>query len=128
MIDLDHFKHVNDTYGHPAGDRVLRSLSHLLKQRLRSYDIISRYGGEEFVVVLPNTELTVAQKIMDELRIAFSEIKHYHESGTFSCQFSCGLSSFPDFKNEKSLGNEADKALYEAKESGRNKVVCRKNQ
>ena len=126
MIDLDLFKYVNDTYGHPAGDRVLKSLAHLLKQRLRSYDIISRYGGEEFVVILPNTDLAIAQKIMDELRIAFSEINHYHEDGGFTCQFSCGISSFPDFKNETALGNEADKALYEAKESGRNKVICRK--
>jgi diguanylate cyclase (GGDEF)-like protein len=126
MLDLDYFKQVNDTYGHPAGDRVLKSLAHLLKQRLRGYDIIGRYGGEEFVVILPNTELLAAQKIMDKLRIAFSEINHYHENGNFTCHFSCGISSFPDFKNENILSNEADKALYEAKESGRNKVVCRK--
>lgn len=127
MIDIDLFKKVNDTYGHPAGDRVLKSLANLLKQRLRGYDIISRYGGEEFVIVLPSTNLDIAQKIMNELRIAFSEINHYHEKGSFKCQFSCGISSFPDFNNSISLSNEADKALYEAKESGRNKVVCRKN-
>lgn len=126
MLDLDFFKRVNDTYGHPAGDRVLKSLAHLLKQRLRGYDIIGRYGGEEFIVILPNTKLSAAQKIMDKLRIAFSEINHYHESGNFNCHFSCGISSYPDFNNENSLSNEADKALYEAKESGRNKVVCRK--
>lgn len=127
MLDIDFFKKVNDTYGHPAGDRVLKSLANLLKQRLRSYDIISRYGGEEFVVILPSTDLEVAEKIMNKLRIAFSEISHYHENGSFNCQFSCGISSFPDFNNTIALGNEADKALYEAKESGRNKVVCRKN-
>ncbi|WP_338027242.1 GGDEF domain-containing protein [Colwellia maritima] len=67
----------------------------------------------------------MAENIMNKLRIAFSEIKHHHENGEFSCQFSCGIASFPDFDNIISLGNEADKALYEAKESGRNKVVCR---
>ncbi len=127
MLDIDHFKHVNDTYGHPAGDRVLKSLANLLKQRLRSYDIISRYGGEEFVVILPNTTLDEAEKIMDKLRIAFSEIKHYHDKGGFSCQFSCGVTAFPDFSSGISLSNEADKALYQAKASGRNKVVSREN-
>jgi diguanylate cyclase (GGDEF)-like protein len=125
MLDLDFFKQVNDTYGHPAGDRVLKSLAHLLKQRLRGYDIIGRYGGEEFIVILPNTELSAAHKIMDKLRVAFSEINHYHENGNFNCYFSCGISSYPDFKNESSLCAEADKALYDAKESGRNKVVCK---
>tara|TARA_R110001592_G_scaffold82044_5_gene243188 strand:+ start:1988 stop:3685 length:1698 start_codon:yes stop_codon:yes gene_type:complete len=127
MLDIDFFKQVNDTYGHPAGDRVLKSLANLLKQRLRSYDIIGRYGGEEFVIILPNTALEVAEIIMNKLRIAFSEISHYHENGGFSCQFSCGISSFPDFNNDIALGNEADKALYEAKKSGRNKVICRKS-
>jgi diguanylate cyclase (GGDEF)-like protein len=126
MLDIDFFKKVNDTYGHPAGDRVLKSLANLLKQRLRGYDIISRYGGEEFVVILPNTKLEAAQKIMNKLRVAFSEINHYHENGSFKCQFSCGISSFPNFTDSISLSNEADKALYEAKETGRNKVICRK--
>lgn len=125
MLDLDFFKRVNDNYGHPAGDRVLKSLANLLKTRLRNYDIVGRYGGEEFVVILPNTTLKIAENIMNKLRIAFSEIKHHHENGAFSCQFSCGIASFPDFDNVILLGNEADKALYEAKESGRNKVVCR---
>lgn len=127
MLDLDCFKQVNDTYGHPAGDRVLKSLANLLKQRLRKYDIVGRYGGEEFVVILPNTNLETARNIMNKLRIAFSEINHNHENGTFNSQFSCGISAFPDFTNTISIGNEADKALYEAKEGGRNKVVCRKN-
>jgi diguanylate cyclase (GGDEF)-like protein len=127
MLDIDLFKHVNDTYGHPAGDRVLKSLANLLKQRLRGYDIIGRYGGEEFVVILPSTTLETAEMIMNKLRVAFSEINHFHEKGGFNCQFSCGITSFPDFKNGIALGNEADKALYEAKESGRNKVICRKS-
>jgi diguanylate cyclase (GGDEF)-like protein len=127
MIDIDLFKKVNDTYGHPAGDRVLKSLANLLKQRLRGYDIIGRYGGEEFVVILPSTNLELAGMIMNKLRIAFSEINHFHENGSFSCQFSCGITSFPDFKSGIALGNEADKALYEAKETGRNKVVCKKS-
>ena len=127
MLDIDLFKNVNDNYGHPAGDRVLKSLANLLKQRLRSYDIIGRYGGEEFVIILPNTNLKEAQNLMNNLRVAFSEIEHYHESGNFKCQFSCGISSYPDFHNEMHLSNEADKALYQAKESGRNKIVCKKS-
>jgi diguanylate cyclase (GGDEF)-like protein len=127
MLDIDHFKHVNDTYGHPAGDRVLKSLANLIKQRLRGYDSIGRYGGEEFVVILPNTDIESAYIIMDELRIAFSQINHYNESGNFSCQFSCGITYFPDFECGINLTLEADKALYKAKESGRNKVVCRTN-
>lgn len=124
MLDIDFFKQVNDTYGHPTGDRVLKSLANLLKQRLRSYDIIGRYGGEEFVIMLPNTPLATAENVMNKLRIAFSEINHNHENGQFSCQFSCGIASYPDFNTAIALGNEADKALYEAKNSGRNKVVC----
>jgi diguanylate cyclase (GGDEF)-like protein len=127
ILDIDHFKHVNDTYGHPVGDRVLKNFSNLLKQRLRGYDIIGRYGGEEFVVILPNTEIQVAQTIMDKLRVTFSELIHYNENGGFSCQFSCGITSFPDFKSGIFLIDQADKALYEAKKSGRNKVVCRKS-
>ena len=127
MLDLDFFKRVNDNYGHPTGDRVLKSLANLLKTRLRNYDVAGRYGGEEFVVILPSTNLESAEDIMNKLRIAFSEISHFHENGGFSCQFSCGITSFPDFENTIALSNEADKALYEAKESGRNKVVCRKN-
>lgn len=126
MLDIDHFKHVNDTYGHPTGDRVLKSLSGLLRQRLRISDSISRYGGEEFVAILPNTSAADAKKLMDSIREDFSAIKQQGEDGVeFYCAFSCGISCFPAADNATALINMADKLLYEAKESGRNRVVMK---
>jgi len=123
MLDIDFFKHVNDNYGHPAGDRVLKSLANMFKQRLRQYDTIGRYGGEEFAVILPNTDAATAKMLMDHLRVSFSKISHYSVEGDFSCNFSCGIASFPEFKSGSVMNDEADKALYVAKESGRNRVV-----
>lgn len=127
MIDLDFFKHVNDHYGHPAGDSVLKSIANLFKQRLRTYDIVGRYGGEEFIIILPNTDLSTAKKIVDVIRTRFSKLVHYCEQEDFRCTFSCGIASYPEFRNEKTISEEADKALYQAKEAGRNKVVCAKS-
>lgn len=124
MLDIDHFKHVNDTYGHPTGDRVLKSLSGLLRQRLRISDSISRYGGEEFVVILPNTTAVQAKQLMDLIRVDFSAIKQQsEEGGDFQCAFSCGISCFPTADNSTALINTADKLLYEAKENGRNRII-----
>ena len=126
MIDIDRFKTVNDTYGHPAGDRVIKSLSTLLRQRLRRTDIIGRYGGEEFAVILDDTEADKALIILDEIRVNFSVIKHQAEGKEFYSTFSCGIAAFPQCPDENSLANTADKALYEAKNSGRNRVILKK--
>lgn len=123
MIDIDRFKSVNDTYGHLTGDRVLKSLSRMLQDRLRKTDTIGRYGGEEFGVILFNASLDVATKIMDDLREAFSQIVHHSANGDFQVTFSCGLSGYPELEDAKLIGDTADKALYRAKETGRNKVV-----
>lgn len=123
MLDIDHFKHVNDSYGHPAGDRVLKSLANMFKQHLRPYDTIGRYGGEEFVVILPNTDVRMAKVIMDKLRVMFSEISHFSDGVPFCCKFSCGVAAYPDFDTGAVLNDEADKALYVAKKGGRNLVV-----
>ncbi len=123
MLDIDHFKHVNDNYGHPAGDRVLKSIANMFKQRVRQYDSVGRYGGEEFVVIFPNTDASTAKLIMDKLRVNFNKISHFSEAGEFFCSFSCGISSFPDFDTGTALNDEADKALYESKEGGRNQVI-----
>jgi diguanylate cyclase (GGDEF)-like protein len=123
MIDLDHFKSVNDTYGHAAGDRVLRSLAHLLKKRLRHHDIVGRYGGEEFSVVLPATTGTMALKIMDELRADFAMVLHQSNDADFSVTFSCGIADFPRFETLGEISEAADKALYQAKQEGRNRVI-----
>ncbi|MDX2271145.1 MAG: diguanylate cyclase [Cyanobacteriota bacterium] len=123
MIDLDHFKSVNDSYGHAAGDRVLKSLSRLLQQRLRKTDTIGRYGGEEFAVILPDTDGEAALKILDDIRIKFSQVRQQAEDATFSSTFSCGIAVYPEFKDVSYLKMAADKALYRAKHQGRNQLV-----
>ncbi|TFG59654.1 MAG: diguanylate cyclase, partial [Spirochaetales bacterium] len=123
MIDVDHFKKVNDSYGHLTGDNVLKGLAKLLRERLRVTDIIGRYGGEEFGVVLLNTSLENAWKIMDEIRINFSQIRQLADMQEFFVTFSCGIASCSDFKSTGAINEAADKALYSAKEGGRNKVT-----
>jgi len=123
MIDLDHFKNVNDTYGHLTGDTVLKSLSRLLQDRLRKSDIIGRYGGEEFGVILFNTSLENARAIMNEIRESFALIRHQFGGKEFYVSFSCGLAGFPTHDTANGLSEAADRALYEAKETGRNRVV-----
>ncbi|MFC6855731.1 diguanylate cyclase [Marivibrio halodurans] len=123
ILDLDHFKLVNDTYGHPAGDRVLRALAHLLKQRLRVSDVIGRYGGEEFAIALPDTSVEQALPVLDEIRVAFAEMPQHHEGGTFHVTFSAGLAAFPRSEDSARLTDAADRALYRAKAAGRDRVV-----
>ena len=123
MLDLDSFKNVNDTYGHSAGDRVIKSLSSMLRKRLRNSDIIGRYGGEEFAIVLPNTNSEEAAHILDELRESFAHIPHRAAGSDFTVTFSCGVASFPQRSTPLELAEAADKALYAAKKQGRNRVV-----
>jgi diguanylate cyclase (GGDEF)-like protein len=127
MIDIDHFKRVNDTYGHPIGDRVIKNLARLLVQSLRKSDIVGRYGGEEFVVLLPEVSLDIGRQVLERLRQNFSELKHYAEGQEFSCTFSCGLAAYPEAENSYNLNRLADAALYIAKNQGRNQVVVSKN-
>ncbi len=127
MIDLDHFKTVNDTYGHMTGDRVLKSLARLLQQRLRKTDIIGRYGGEEFVAVLVDTEPQAAMQVLDEIREGFSLIQHQSDDVEFKVSFSCGVASFTQYEDAVALNDAADKALYEAKHAGRNRVILAGN-
>lgn len=123
MIDLDHFKQVNDKYGHPVGDRVLAACSRVIQQRLRSSDNIGRYGGEEFMVVLPATTADQAWTVLEELRVAFSTLRHTANGETFTVQVSVGIASYPDFNTPAALLEAADAALYRAKREGRNRVV-----
>jgi diguanylate cyclase (GGDEF)-like protein len=122
MLDLDHFKSVNDTYGHLAGDRVLKSLARLLTERLRKTDVVGRYGGEEFGVILFNTDIENASRVLDEVRERFAQIRHVNDEESFFVTFSCGLASYREFDTARALAEEADKALYRAKEAGRNRV------
>lgn len=123
MIDVDRFKSVNDTYGHPIGDQVLLALSRVLQQSLRQTDLVGRYGGEEFAVILHDVTLEKAEQIMQHLREDFSKVIFNAGDVNFSCTFSCGLAAFPQFKTVETLREAADKAMYQAKHSGRNRVL-----
>lgn len=126
-LDLDLFKQVNDNYGHLAGDQVLLALSHMLKNRLRSGDIIGRYGGEEFIILLRNTGLEAARGLLDQLREEFSRIVFAAGNETFHCTFSAGLSSYDSYSTLDELMAAADSALYAAKRTGRNRVASKEN-
>lgn len=122
LIDIDHFKRVNDTHGHPAGDRVIRNLSRLLRQRLRGADLIGRYGGEEFAVALVDTALESARGVLDAIRESFAAVEQQAGSQMFRCSFSAGLAQLPPCEDADSLIESADEALYRAKRGGRNRV------
>jgi diguanylate cyclase (GGDEF)-like protein len=122
MLDIDWFKKINDTYGHPAGDRVLRDLSHLLHRRLRHSDSVGRYGGEEFMVVLGNTDINTALQVLDGIREHFAKIVHEESDKQFQVTFSAGIAQLSDFSEGKQLVSAADDALYRAKEAGRNRI------
>ena len=121
-VDIDHFKNFNDQYGHPVGDRVIKSLAKMIRQRVRKSDVVGRYGGEEFAVVLHGATLDDAHRIMNRIRQDFSHVYHSYEDGIFSSSFSCGISGYPAFDDPNVIAAKADAALYEAKRAGRNNV------
>ncbi|HEX8955749.1 MAG TPA: GGDEF domain-containing protein, partial [Burkholderiaceae bacterium] len=122
MIDIDHFKSINDTYGHQVGDHVIRGLAWLLKARLRSIDLIGRYGGEEFIVALPDVNPEQARQVIDRIRIDFSALPHAHPGGALYVTLSGGIASFPFYDSAVTLTEAADKALLQAKRLGRNRI------
>ncbi|MEM7586534.1 MAG: diguanylate cyclase [Acidobacteriota bacterium] len=122
MLDLDDFKAINDTYGHATGDRVLRSVAGILKKRLRETDVSSRYGGDEFAVVLPGTSIADARTLFEEITASFSQLSHIAGDQRFTTTISCGLSSFPEFPEAELLTEAADQALYRAKCGGKGRV------
>ena len=123
MIDIDHFKKVNDTYGHATGDRVLRSLSRLLSQRMRQTDVVGRYGGEEFAVIMIGASAENARRAIDKVRESWAQLSHFSNGREFHSTFSAGVASAPPHKNAASLSEAADAALYQAKDAGRDRVV-----
>lgn len=122
MLDIDFFKQVNDRYGHPVGDKVIKSLSRLLQQRLRKTDIIGRYGGEEFAIILPDSSGEDAFRVLDEVRQVFADITQYGAGQEFNVTFSAGVAHFGPGAQEF-IPKLADDALYYAKHKGRNQVV-----
>lgn len=122
MIDIDHFKQVNDNYGHPVGDRVIKSLSRLLKQRLRENDLVGRYGGEEFAVILLDADGPTAITVLDGIRRDFAQLHHLAGEQDFFASFSCGIADSANHDDVSRMTDAADKALYQAKHGGRNQI------
>ncbi len=118
MLDLDHFKQFNDTFGHPAGDELLRQAAQVLRQSARAYDVAARYGGEEFALLLPNTTLEQAIRIAERLRLQIGAIENPHAAVSASL----GVAAFRHGTPPATLVYEADAALYRAKHNGRNQV------
>ncbi|MFI4946167.1 MAG: diguanylate cyclase, partial [Burkholderiales bacterium] len=125
LLDLDHFKKLNDTYGHPAGDAALRSLARLLDQHLRKGDQAARYGGEEFVVILPGTDAERTIGAAERLRSALERHRFVFEGARIPLSASLGVAVWPaDGRDPEPLLAAADRALYAAKQAGRNRVVA----
>ena len=132
FFDVDHFKQVNDTYGHNEGDMVLREVASLIRMNLRTSDVIARYGGEEFSAILNNTSASTACEIAERIRSGISERDFNLSSGVpINVTISIGISTLQAGKHDMdsvTLGNtlvqKADQCLYEAKRSGRNKIIC----
>ncbi|NOQ32470.1 MAG: diguanylate cyclase [Helicobacteraceae bacterium] len=124
MVDIDFFKSVNDTYGHDVGDKVILGLAKVFKQVIKGSDLAIRYGGEEFLIMLYDVSIANAEKIANEIRVAFSKEQFRAENESFSKTLSVGIGMYPD-DNDLAWGaiKCADTALYSAKNSGRNKVI-----
>ena len=126
MADIDHFKEINDTYGHEAGDRVLKDVASLLSDALRMPDKVGRYGGEEFLMVLPHTGLVPGRKIVDRIRASVSKWSFDLGTKKVRLTISIGVTQFKPGEDLEQLMAHADKALYDAKKGGRNIVVATK--
>ncbi len=121
MIDIDHFKSINDRYGHLVGDHVLRDVAQYIRSHIRAYDSACRYGGEEFLIILPDTSLREAYEIIDRLRQKIAEKELDIDGEPVAVTISAGVARLSEHGSSSSVG-EADRALYRAKRSGRNRV------
>ncbi|MFA6630555.1 MAG: GGDEF domain-containing protein, partial [Sulfuricurvum sp.] len=119
FFDIDHFKRVNDEYGHLIGDEVLKDIAALVKRRLRKSDIFARWGGEEFIILLPDTPLDESRMIAKTLRIAI-ELENFENVGRLTCSF--GVATLHENESPEGLLQRVDELLYRAKSKGRNRV------
>ncbi|MDY6841901.1 MAG: diguanylate cyclase [Pseudomonadota bacterium] len=123
VLDIDLFKRINDRYGHKAGDRVLQLVAREFRERLRSTDFVARFGGEEFVVLLPETGPEEARQVVDKLRGHVGKLPFHFRGEPVTVTFSAGLAGFFAGDTEESVFDRADRALYQAKDAGRDQVI-----
>jgi diguanylate cyclase (GGDEF)-like protein len=125
VVDLDHFKRVNDNYGHATGDLVLKTFASILRRDLRSIDVAGRWGGEEFVVLMPDTSLADALAVIERIRVIVSQQSFPSPADRLEVTMSAGLAEFDGTTQDpEHIVAQADKALYEAKRLGRNRTCC----
>jgi diguanylate cyclase (GGDEF)-like protein len=125
MFDIDHFKKINDTYGHLAGDHVLKQLASVIKTRIRREDILSRYGGEEFAIILPEIDTHNSTQFAEKIRALIEKAVFRFEDTDIPVTISVGVASVaPDVHEAQEFIRRADAKLYEAKEQGRNRVIA----
>ncbi len=124
MFDLDHFKKINDTHGHPAGDYMLKAMSRMIAERIRHEDIFARYGGEEFVVIARETDKQPAFLMAEHLRAAVENYRFEFEGVVIPLTISLGIATYKDGEpsSTQALLKRADSYLYRAKQNGRNRV------
>ena len=125
VIDADHFKSVNDNYGHIAGDFVLRKIAHVIQDVIRKDELLARYGGEEFVIVMPESTMEQSAMLAEKVRKLIEETKFTFEDHVIPVTVSVGVAShYPQLQDVDAFIQAADEALYRAKDTGRNKVCC----
>ena len=124
LMDIDHFKSVNDTYGHPMGDQVLKGVARIIREKARDTDLVARYGGEEFAIIMPEADVKAALAISERIREAVMAEVFQTDQGPLKVTLSLGIATFPDVSVEKQgLVDLSDQCLYFAKRHGRNQSV-----
>jgi len=124
--DIDYFKRINDEFGHDAGDEVLKSVANYFMSTLRESDFVARFGGEEFIILLPETSLVDATKAMNKIRLGIKGLVIQHQNNKIPVAMSFGIAEFENHDTAKSVFDRADTALYRAKEKGRDQVCCQR--
>lgn len=122
MLDVDHFKNVNDTYGHDAGDKILKMVADVLSSTSRSFDVVARWGGEEFMVLFANVNESLLKKIAERQRMLIEKSRVLYEGAEINITISIGITLFNEDDDQESVIKRCDDLLYQAKEAGRNQV------
>ena len=122
MFDIDYFKQINDTYGHPTGDVVLKTLAQTIRRSIRESDLLFRWGGEEFLIILPESDVNTASKLAEKIRKKVEDLEITFSGANISVTISIGVATMSDVDTPHDLIIRSDEALYAAKEKGRNRV------